>query len=168
VQVGCDQSTLKKRYIVSHKLPKFVVASALVFASAASADIDQTGKSVWTEMVTKEGCIIYAERYPKLMTAAKFKSGESFSWQGSGCQQGKVLNGAGTLTESSTGSIFVRKGRMVDGVFDGPATLTYGTYVADIVYTRGCRFQGGRFDTACTPRKRIAVGSQPAKAKSKR
>lgn len=96
--------------------------------------------------------MIYAERYPKLETAAEFRRQNDFSWEGSGCEKGKILNGEGTMTETFVGNVDVRKGRMVNGVFDGPATLTSGSFFANIVYTRGCRFQDGSFDTACTPR----------------
>ena len=61
-------------------------------------------------MVTKQGCMIYAERYPKLETAAEFRRQNDFSWEGSGCEKGKILNGEGTMTETFVGNVDVRKG----------------------------------------------------------
>ncbi len=138
-------------------LPLFLTISA-----PAVADSDG-GPGTWTLITTVEGCKAYWEYFAEYETEAVMLKRNRFSWKGSGCRKGKLIAGEGTLTKAlDDGGIYphIFKGRMIDGVLDGPVTYISAlneTY--SWKYRMGCILYGSQVARNCTPRTRLANSS---------
>ncbi len=149
-----------------------VVALATLPAPAVAADAPHA----WALVVTAQGCTAYWPYVPSYETKAAMLNKNSFSWDGSGCENGKLIDGEGTLTvKTDAGNGYIgtipHRGRMVSGVLDGTIEIlnkpmscktSVAAYEAcpwkvhhSEQFQMGCE-EGDRW---CTPRKRLIVSS---------
>lgn len=139
-----------------------VFASLLGVSLCTLSAPGTTQRSVqWSfaEATTAQGCIAYIQFDAFHDTAAVARNMHRLSWTGSGCRKGQPINGVGTLRDALVGkSTYLTKGRMIDGVFDGPTTnqrVGSGQKPYTKMMSMGCGvFDNGQPYTDCTPRPR--------------
>lgn len=98
------------------------VTAAMAMAVAPTHAAAET-PAIWTQVRTTQGCLVYWLRNPT-MSEAEYRRSTQISFEGSGCQPGRVLNGEGTLVVTGNPTSHFR-GRVANGVLEGPVEVIH-------------------------------------------